>query len=129
MRYARRSGREQEHQAFRDEAQAIERRIAEVAEAPGPIVVGPWLAEVGYEVLYLDPVPALVPGRARRAARAADRRVARRPRRAVPPVAGGYVDLFDVTTPQELAARNAERRAAHEGGGQKQTDAGAFDAS
>ena len=40
------------------------------------------------------------------------------------PIAGGYVDLFDLTTPQELAARNAERRAAHEGGGQKQSAVG-----
>ena len=31
------------------------RRIAEVAAGAGPIVVGPWLAEVGYEVLYWIP--------------------------------------------------------------------------
>ena len=127
VRYARRSGREQEHQAFRDEAEAIERGIAEVAAAPGPIVVGPWLAEVGYEVLYWIPflrwfqdahgVPRERPIVVSRGGLDELYR----------PLAGSYVDLFDLTTPQELAARNAERRAAHEGGGQKQTDAGAFD--
>jgi len=127
VRYARRSGREQEHQAFRDEAEAIERRIAEVAAGSGPIVVGPWLGEVGYEVLYWIPFLRWFQ----------DAHGVPRERLIVlsrggldelyRPLAGGYVDLFDLTTPQELTARNAERRAAHEGGGQKQTDAGAFD--
>ena len=83
VRYARRSGREQEHQAFRDEAQAIERRIAEVAAGREPIVVGPWLAEVGYEVLYWIPFLRWFQDAHGVAARAADRRVARRARRAV----------------------------------------------
>jgi hypothetical protein len=127
VRYARRNSREQEHQAFRDEAQAIERRLAAVAATPGPIVVGPWLAEVGYEVLYWLPflrwfqdAHAVPRERLIVVSRGGLDHVYR-------PLAGGYVDLFDLATPQELASRNAERRAAHEGGGQKQSDAGAFD--
>jgi hypothetical protein len=42
-------------------------------------------------------------------------------------VAGHYVDLFDLVTPAELAARNAERRARQEGGGQKQSAVDAVD--
>jgi len=127
VRYARRNSREQEHQAFRDEAQAIDGRIADVASGSGPIVVGPWLSEVGYEVLYWIPFLRWFQ----------DAHGVPRERLIVVsrggldelyrPIAGGYVDLFDLTTPQELAARNAERRATHEGGGQKQTDPGAFD--
>jgi hypothetical protein len=127
VRYARRNSREQEHQAFRDEAQAIEGRIAEVAAAPGPIVVGPWLAEVGYEVLYWIPFLRWFQ----------DAHGVPRERLIVVsrggldelyrPIAAGYVDLFDLSSPEELAARNAERRATQEGGGQKQTGAGTFD--
>jgi hypothetical protein len=127
VRYARRNARDKEHQAFRDEAQAIERRIADVAAAPGPIVVGPWLAEVGYEVLYWIPFLRWFQ----------DAHGVPRERLIVVsrggldelyrPVAAGYVDLFDLSSPEELAARNAERRSTHEGGGQKQTGAGAFD--
>ena len=127
VRYARRSGREQEHQAFRDEAQAIERRIAEVAAGREPIVVGPWLAEVGYEVLYWIPFLRWFQdahGVARERLIVVSRGGLDELYR---PLAGGYVDLFDLATPQELAARNAERRAAHEGGGQKQSGAGPFD--
>ena len=127
VRYARRSGREQEHQAFRDEAQGIERQIAAAAAGRGPIVVGPWLAEVGYEVLYWIPflrwfqdAHGVPPERLIVVSRGGLDDLYR-------PIAGGYVDLFDLTTPQELTARNAERRAAHEGGGQKQTGATAFD--
>jgi hypothetical protein len=127
VRYARRNSREQEHRAFRDEARAIERRIAEVAAAPGPIVVGPWLAEVGYEVLYWIPFLRWFQ----------DAHGVPRERLIVVsrggldhlyrPLVGGYVDLFDLASAEELAARSAERRATQEGGGQKQSGAGAFD--
>ena len=42
-------------------------------------------------------------------------------------IAGRYVDLFDLTTPKEFAARNLERRATAEGGGQKQSASSTFD--
>jgi hypothetical protein len=127
VRYARRSARDQEHLAFRDQAEAIDRRIAEVAAGAGPIVAGPWLAEVGYEVLYWIPFlrwfqDAYGVPRERLivVSRGGLDDVYR-------PLAAGYVDLFDLATPQELAAGNTERRAAQEGGGQKQTGIGAFD--
>jgi hypothetical protein len=127
VRYARRHSREREHQAFRDQAAAIERQIAEVAAGPAPIVAGPWLAEVGYEVLYWVPflrwfqdAYAVPRERLVVVSRGGLDELYR-------PIAAGYVDLFDLTTPEALAARNAERRAAHEAGGQKQSGAGAFD--
>ena len=51
VRIWRRRAREQEHRAFRREAEEIEATIAGLAEGKAPIIVGPWLAEVGYEVL------------------------------------------------------------------------------
>jgi hypothetical protein len=51
----RRSARAQEHRAFRDDADAIDRQNRRSAAGSSPIVVGPWLAEVGYEVLYWIP--------------------------------------------------------------------------
>ena len=55
VRAMRRHSREQEHRAFRREAEAIDREIAALAAGTRPIVAGPWLAEVGYEVLYWIP--------------------------------------------------------------------------
>lgn len=121
VRLMRRSGRAQEHRAFRKAAEAIDRRIADLASGTRPIVVGPWLAEVGYEVLYWIPflrwfqdaygVPR---GRMVVVSRGGMES-------AYDGLAGAYVDLFDLTTPDGLAARNAERRTDDEGGGQKQS--------
>ena len=55
VRMMRRQAREQEHRVFRRAAEEIERAIAQLAEGQAPIIVGPWLAEVGYEVLYWIP--------------------------------------------------------------------------
>jgi hypothetical protein len=121
VRAMRRHSRAQEHRAFRREADAIDREIASLAASTRPIIVGPWLAEVGYEVLYWIPflrwfqdafgVPAnrlVALSRGGMASMYRD-------------FAGGYVDIFDLTTPQQLAARNAQRRSEGEGGGQKQS--------
>jgi hypothetical protein len=43
-------------------------------------------------------------------------------------IAGCYVDIFDQLTPVDLAARNDARRLVQEGGGRKQSAAGALDA-
>ena len=52
---ARGRGR-REHRAFARDAAERRRAIAARGRAArGPIVVGPWLAEVGYEVLYWIP--------------------------------------------------------------------------
>ena len=121
VRAMRRHSRAQEHRAFRREADGIDREIAALAATTRPIVAGPWLAEVGYEVLYWVPflrwfqdafgIPAdrlVVVSRGGLESMYRD-------------FAAGYVDIFDVMTPQQLAARNARRRSEGEGGGQKQS--------
>jgi hypothetical protein len=127
VRMMRRRARAAEHSAFQKAADDIDREIARLAQGTGPIIAGPWLAEVGYEVLYWIPflrwfqdaygVPRdrlIVVSRGGMEAAYGD-------------LAGTYVDLFDLTTPQHLADRNAQRRSAEEGGGQKQSGSGAFD--
>ena len=121
VRAVRRHSRAQEHRAFRREADAIDREIAALAATTRPIVAGPWLAEVGYEVLYWIPflrwfqdafgIPAdrlVVVSRGGMESMYRD-------------FAARYVDIFDVMTPQQLAARNERRRSEGEGGGQKQS--------
>jgi hypothetical protein len=127
VRMMRRQAREQEHRAFRREAEEIDATIAGLAQGKAPIIVGPWLAEVGYEVLYWIPflrwfqdahgIPSdrfVVVSRGGM-------------ERAYAGIAGRYVDLFDLTTPKDLAARNHQRRADAEGGGQKQSASSALD--
>ena len=127
VRMMRRQAREQEHRAFRREAEEIDATIASLAEGKAPIIVGPWLAEVGYEVLYWIPflrwfqdahgIPsdrfAVVSRGGMESAYAG--------------IAGRYVDLFDLTTAKDLAARNRQRRADAEGGGQKQSASSTLD--
>ena len=121
VRVMRRHSRAQEHRAFRREADRIDREIAALAATTRPIVAGPWLAEVGYEVLYWVPflrwfqdafgIPAdrlVVVSRGGMESMYRD-------------FAARYVDIFDVMTPQQLAGRNARRRSEGEGGGQKQS--------
>ena len=121
VRAMRRHSRAQEHRAFRREAEAIDREIAALAATTRPIVVGPWLAEVGYEVLYWIPFLrwfqdafGIPPDRLIVVSRGGMEAMYR-------DFAAGYVDIFDLTTPQQLAARNAQRRSEGEGGGQKQS--------
>jgi hypothetical protein len=127
VRLMRRSARAQEHRAFREDADAIDRQIADLAAGSLPIVVGPWLAEVGYEVLYWIPFLRWFQ----------DAYGVRRERFVVVSrggmeaayggLAGTYVDLFDLIAPEVLAARNAERRTDIESGGQKQSGMSALD--
>jgi len=121
VRAMRRHSRAQEHRAFRREAEAIDREIAALAATTRPIVVGPWLAEVGYEVLYWIPFLrwfqdafGIPPDRLIVVSRGGMESMYR-------DFAAGYVDIFDLTTPPQLAARNAQRRSEGEGGGQKQS--------
>jgi hypothetical protein len=121
IRAMRRHSRAQEHRAFRREADALDREIARVAASREPIIAGPWLAEVGYEVLYWIPFLrwfqdafGVPPNRLVALSRGGMESMYR-------DFAGGYVDIFDLTTPQQLAVRNAQRRSEGEGGGQKQS--------
>jgi len=127
VRAMRRHSRAQEHRAFRRDAKAIDREIAALAATTRPIVVGPWLAEVGYEVLYWIPFLrwfhdafGVPPDRLIAVSRGGMESMYR-------DFAAGYVDIFDLTTPQQLAARNAQRRSEGEGGGQKQSAASGLD--
>jgi hypothetical protein len=127
VRLARRHARQREHAAFARDAAATEAAIAAVARSGRPIVAGPWLAEVGYEVLYWLPFlrwfqDAYQVPRERLIALSRGGLEA-----AYRECAASYVDIFDLVTPAELAARNRERRDAREGGGQKQSDLSVFD--
>ena len=128
VRAMRRHSREQEHRAFRREAAAIDREIAALATTPGPIIAGPWLAEVGYEVLYWIPflrwfqdACGVPPDRLVVLSRGGMESMYR-------DVAAGYVDIFDLLTPRELASRNAQRQSEGEAGGQKQSATSRLDA-
>lgn len=121
VRAMRRRERQREHQGFRAEADATLRELEALARGREPIIAGPWLAEVGYEVLYWIPFLRWF----------CDAHGVRRERLVAfsrggmdalyADIAGSYVDLFDLLSPAELAGRNAERRARREGGGQKQS--------
>lgn len=127
VRVLRRRTRAAERDAIALSAHAVEAEIARIAAAGGPIVAGPWLGEVGYEALYWLPFLRWVQDRFR-----------------IPPdrlivvsrggvehwyegLASRYVDLFDILSPGELAARNEARQTREEGGGRKQSRRGELD--
>lgn len=94
--------------AYRQEWQ-VEREIERVVSGTELLVVGPWLSEVGYEVMYWVPFVRWV--------KAAFRI---KPERLVVVSRGGvgswyaditpnYVEIFDEITPAEYAAKNIER--------------------
>ena len=128
VRVARRSARAQQQAAlFRAEWQ-VQRELAAIARGRGPIVAGPWLSEVGFEALYWIPFLRWFEDRYR----VDPDRVVAMSRGGVADwyrdVAHRYVEIFDHVDPATFARRNAERRQAHEGGGQKQTRLSPFDA-
>jgi hypothetical protein len=88
---------------------AVERDIGRVVSGSDPIVVGPWLSEVGYEVLYWVPFVRWVQSQFHIP-----------PSRLVVVTRGGAaawysdittnaVELFDLMSPEEYAAGNAQR--------------------
>ncbi len=94
---------------------AVERDIARVASGSDPIIVGPWLSEVGYEVLYWAPFVRWVQSQ-----------FGIPPSRLVVVTRGGAaswyadittnaVELFDLMSPDDYAARNAQRSAGDRG--------------
>jgi hypothetical protein len=89
---------------------AVRRVLRAAAHGSGPVIVGPWLSEVGYEVLYW--VPFL---------RWFTRQYDVDPERVIAVSRGGvsawyggiasrYVEQFDLFTPREFAERNETRR-------------------
>ena len=89
---------------------AVRRLLRAAADGSDPIIVGPWLSEVGYEVLYW--VPFL---------RWFTRQYDVQPERVIAVSRGGvsawydgvssrYVEQFDLFTPREFTERNEARR-------------------
>src|SRR6266850_4199993 len=88
---------------------AVERSLARLAAGSDPIVVGPWLSEVGYEVLYWVPFVRWVQSQFRVPAS-----------RLVVVTRGGAaswysdittsaIELFDLMSPDDYASRNVQR--------------------
>jgi hypothetical protein len=127
VRVARRRERNQEQRGFAREAARIERALQGIAAGSGPIVAGPFLAEVGYEALYWVPFLRWFVDHHR----VAPERLTVVSRGGVrgwyDGIAGSYVDLFDHYSPDELAAHNDARVAREEGGGRKQSAVGTLD--
>ena len=98
-----------------------------LARGRQPILAGPWLSEVGFEVLYWIPFLRWFEDRYR-----IDRErviaVSRgRCRRAGTAMSQADTSISSITSiPRRSAARNAERRASGESGGQKQTRSAAL---
>ena len=127
VRLARRANRLREQATTFHAEWQIEREIAAVARGRGPIVAGPWLSEVGFEVLYWIPFLRWFEDRYR-----VDReRVVAVSRGGVAAwygdVAARYVETFDHLAPEDFSRRNRERHQREEAGGQKQTTVGALD--
>ena len=127
VRLARRLNRVQQQAVALHAEWQVEREIASVARGRGPILVGPWLSEVGFEVLYWIPFLRWFEDRYR-----VDRdRVVAISRGGVADwykdVASGYVEIFDHVDPATFTRQNAERRDRDEAGGQKHKRQGAFD--
>jgi hypothetical protein len=127
VRHARRRERQREHAAILDQALAAEPALAQIAAGTGPVIAGPWLAEVGYESMYWVPFLRWVQDRFR----LPSSRLVVLSRGGVggwyTGIADRYVDIFDHVTPPDLAARNAQRQEASENGGRKQTSITALD--
>lgn len=86
---------------------AVERDLERAVAGSGPIIAGPWLSEVGYEVLYWVPFLRWVAA----AYRIPPERLIAMSRGGTESwyrgVAGRYVEAFDYTGPADLAARAA----------------------
>jgi hypothetical protein len=127
IRATRRTKKTHEQFIVRRDLYRVEQEIAEVAKGTDPIIVGPWLAEVGYEVLYW--IPFL---------RWFTHAYKINPDRIVAVSRGGvhswyqgiaktYIELFDEFTLEEFLALNEARRVETESGGQKQSALSFFD--
>jgi hypothetical protein len=127
VRLMRRADRLREQAAaFGDEWQ-VERELAAVARGRGPIIAGPWLSEVGFEVLYWVPFLRWFEDRYR----VDPGRVVAISRGGVAgwygDLAAHYVEIFDHLSPEEFGRRNRDRHEREESGGQKQTSIGPLD--
>ena len=128
VRQARRAARLRDQALEAAGEVRVLRDIGQVAGGREPIIVGPWLSEVGYEILYwipflrwfsdryrIDADRLVVVSRGGVAAWYGD-------------VASRYVEILDLMDPSTFGGRNDARRSGEEGGGQKQTALGTLDA-
>ena len=90
---------------------SVERELARAVSGSGPVIVGPWLSEVGYEVLYWIPFVRWVQMHFR--IRASRLVVVTRGGAAAwyGDITGQAVELFDLMSPADYAAANARRSA------------------
>ncbi|HXD19201.1 MAG TPA: hypothetical protein VN654_19445 [Vicinamibacterales bacterium] len=128
VRRTRRRARAKQHAAMALTVTEIEQELGRIAARRAPVIAGPWLAEVGYEVLYWIPFLRWVQHRYR----IAPQRLVIVSRGGIEPLYAGiaeqYIDLFDHMSPTEFAAGGEARQRVEEGGGRKQSAAGgAFD--
>lgn len=91
------------------EAQETRARIGEVAASGKPILLGPWLSEAGFELMYWVPFLAW----AKRFGRIDPARLIAVSRGGAAPwygnVTSQYDDIFDFFTPDEYRTRNEQR--------------------
>ena len=126
VRASRRSRRAYELLTLRRREWGVERRIRRIARSRKPLVLGPWVSEVGFEVLYWipflrwlraecgwDPSTAVAISRGGVASWYGD-------------VADRYVEIFDAVDLSTFTSRNELRRKSTDGT-QKQLDVSDFD--
>ena len=105
----RRKGQVQERWEFYRTEWRIERELEAIVSRGRPLVVGPWLSEVGFETLYWIPFLHWLQS----AFRLDPARVVAVSRGGVGAwyqgVAGRYVEIWDHVDPADFARRNAER--------------------
>jgi hypothetical protein len=103
----------------------MNRELARIRKSTAPIVIGPWLSEVGYELLYWIPFLNWVV----KEHGLGERRLIVLSRGGAKPwyahLGAEYVDVFDLYTVDEYRRRNEQRWA--EGGHQKQMDVTSMD--
>lgn len=92
-----------------EEMVAIPRILQKLARSDKPLIVGPWLSEVGFELLYWIPflnwVKTYRPFDLERLVIVSRGGVGSWYRN----IGGRYIDLFDFYTPDQFRAKNAER--------------------
>ena len=107
-----------------DELVAVQKTLEQLFRSRKPIIIGPWLSELGFEVLYWVPFLQWVkthwPFEAERLIVVSRGGV----QGWYGNLGGRYFDLFDLFTPEEFRRRNEERVLA---GRQKQHDIAEFD--
>ena len=109
VRWRHRTHRVQEQLGAYRKVWRVEREIERVVSGTAPIVVGPWLSEVGYEALYWAPFVRWV----KAAFRIDPERLFVVSRGGVwswyADITSNYIEIFDEIGPAEFSARNTDR--------------------